>query len=113
MRATIRNLSVALAIATLSGCTAVGSRCLHRPCTSECAASFDSPAPFAVTSMTGRPSLISRVRSRLWDRDETPRDVTVRPETTPIPGATVARRSPAASGVLDLPPVTAEAARED
>ncbi len=70
----------------------------------ECAASFGSSREPKATMKTGRPTWRERLRiSRLWERDESARDITVRPETTPIPGAQLERR-PAASGVLDLPP---------
>ncbi|AMV37952.1 hypothetical protein [Planctomyces sp. SH-PL62] len=109
MRTTIRTLIVGLAILMLSGCA--GSRCLHRPCEPECASSFDSPSPFTRTSKSLRSSWLSQWSlARLWNRTETPRDVTVRPEETPIPGA-IASRSVAVSGVLDLPPAPDE--RED
>ena len=105
MRATTRILVVGLSPLLFAGCA--GSRCLHRPCDSACAGSFNSPSPFAATSKSTRPSFLDRYRiSRLWDRDETPRDITVRPEETPIPGEHVVRRPPV-QGALDLPPITA------
>lgn len=62
---------------------------------------------------TGRPSFRERFRiNRLWERDESPRDITVRPENTPIPGARVEHR-PTASGVLDSPPVNANDSETD
>lgn len=105
MRARNRITIVGFSLLSLSviGCV-TGSHCLHRPCRPECAESFRSPSPFATTK-TSRVSVAERVRnrlSRMWDRDETPRDITVRPESTPIPGARATRRPPR-DGVLDLP----------
>jgi len=109
MRATIRTLFVGLSILTLSGCA--GSRCLHRPCEPECAASFNSPSPFATTSKSARVPLLRRLGvSRLWERDETARDITVRPEETPIPGAHADRPAPV-PGVVALPPAPDDAGR--
>ena len=103
MRVTIQTLLVGLSIAVVAGCA--GSRCLHRPCSPECARSFDDPSPFAATVRSTRASILDRFRR--WERDEEARDVTVRPEETPIPGEHVVRR-PRAAGLLDLPPVTAD-----
>lgn len=110
MRATIRIAILGLSLLSLTtlGCV-TGSHCLHRPCGPDCAESFKSPSPFA-TSKTARASFAERVRRKLdgfWGRDEAPRDVTVRPESTPIPGARALRRAPR-DGVLDLPAVVEE-----
>lgn len=103
MRAPIRALAVGLSVVTFSGCA--GVHCLHRPCNPECAASFGSSRAPRATMKTGRPTWRERLRiSRLWEPDESARDITVRPEATPIPGARLERRRPAAGGVLDLPP---------
>ncbi|WP_337175779.1 hypothetical protein [Paludisphaera sp.] len=91
MRAQIRIAIVGLSLVSLSfpGCVA-GSRRVDP---------FDSPAPLAASRVV-RPSVADRVRARLariWDRDETPREVVV-PELVPTPTTRVVR-----DGVLDLP----------
>ena len=107
MRATIRALAIGLSVTTLAFSGCAGIHCLHRPCNAECAASFNSPRP-QPTMKTGRPTWRERLRiSRLWEKDETPRDITVRPETTPLPGAQLETRADE-GGVLGLPPVNAK-----
>lgn len=112
MRASNRVTIVGLSLLSLSvaGCV-TGSHCLHRPCGADCAESFKSPSPFATTK-TARASVADRVRnrlSRMWNRDETPIDVTVRPESTPIPGARTTSGRPPRDGVLALPGAVEEA----
>jgi hypothetical protein len=97
MRATIRTAIIGLSLVSMSfpGCVA-GSRS---------ADPFRSPAPVAV-SPTARPSVADRVRARLarvWDRDETPREVVASPPPVPTSENRVVR-----DGVLNLPGVVEE-----
>lgn len=97
MRATIRTAIVGLSLVSLSfpGCVA-GSRS---------ADPYRSPGPLAAAP-AARPTVADRVRARLariWDRDETPREVVVTPTPAPTSATRVVR-----DGVLNLPGVVEE-----